>query len=698
MSRRHSHRKSTLLPSRHSTFAGARRRTCVLGRRFISSRICVVGWICILAASACLVTADATAQVPAEERSPAAERTPAAERDRADERAAAEERTRTEERIPAGEVETLGSRIAAAEAPIDSATGTIPHDDALVREVFGSGDSSRFEEGAETYLRLLVTKPVTKSEEEILLRHIGPAVEVMPRQDRPDRVHPDTPLASVGELVALWWRRQDPFPSSRRNERLEEHLSRWAFALDAFSTDRDDWGFDDRGTIYIRFGSPGKHLSIRLDETRRAYAFANSLVLPDLPDSEMWVYRHVHDEAYYFFSRDTRRSGFRLAHPSETIPSTLSAGMDYRNQRGRQKSTVLLHLMEEVYAQLALAHPIFGSTYDEVVRFRLPTRSSMRPDQFARSTLAAASSSEIESAVRRNEIVPASFSETTGLTEALPIESRWARFLEPDGSTRTEIYWSVDSARLDPSRRLKRMLIGQGHSPTDRYLLAASVTRQTPDYRPREVQTRHYMIDATPEPTPEPTTEPMSRSTRSRKAQTFVVRGDTSLYNVAAEWSQHWTIEADGGHLGEGAMLKLATLQLDSLRALNGREGRLEMSDLKAVFPSSPEIPYPFEKIEPSNPPDLYFELYHLNYGPDDQTRYTIEYEVTRPSDSARAEAGTSTAARTTSTGGERVARERIGLDLETLRDADAIRITVRATDEIGAESIEKSIQFSIVD
>jgi GWxTD domain-containing protein len=565
---------------------------------------------------------------------------------------------------------------------ISPGTSSVLADDAFIRSVFMSGDSSQFEAGAEAYFRLLTARDLTPQEENIIDNHVGLALEVIPRSERPAELQTGDALETVRERVALWWRRQDPFPSTRRNERLEEHLSRWAFALDAFGSERDEWGFDDRGPIYIRFGPPGKRLSLRIDESRRAFAYSTSLIVPDLPESEMWVYRHVHDEAYYFFARDSKRGGYRIAQPSETIPSRLSAGMDYRNSRGQQKADVLLLLMEEVYAQLALAHPIFGSTYDQIVSYRISTHSSLRPDVFARSALATASTMETESAGRRNDIVPASFSDTFGLTEELPLESRWARFLEPDGSTRTEIYWSVNSARLEPSRRLERALVDEGFTPSERYLLAVSVVRQTEDYRPRDVQTKHYLIDPTPENT--------------LRAQSFVLRGDTGMYNVAAQWTQHWTTQTEDGELGEGAILKRATIQLDTLRALRGREEGLEMSDLKPVFPMSADVPYPFRQIDPMTPPDLYFELYNLHYGPDDQTEYTIEYEVTGVTGDSREPAGVSTSARTTYSGTDRIAHELIGVDLGDWLEREAVRITVRATDEVTSDQIARSIVFTL--
>lgn len=51
-----------------------------------------------------------------------------------------------------------------------------------------------------------------------------------------------------------FWKNQDPTPTTDRNERLEEHLRRVAYADQTFSSHRERW--DDRGRIYVRFGEP----------------------------------------------------------------------------------------------------------------------------------------------------------------------------------------------------------------------------------------------------------------------------------------------------------------------------------------------------------------------------------------------------------------------------------------------------------
>ena len=71
---------------------------------------------------------------------------------------------------------------------------------------------------------------------------------------------------------------------------------------------------------------------------------------------------------------------------------------------------------------------------------------------------------------------------------------RWARFLDPDSTTRTEIYWGLEADALKPSRRQVRRLKKQGHLPSEAYLLSLAVAQRTADYQYRTINTKHYLI------------------------------------------------------------------------------------------------------------------------------------------------------------------------------------------------------------
>lgn len=581
--------------------------------------------------------------------------------------------------VPTDQTGTAFAQRAAVGGPNDETAGPsgtstdILEADRLIREVFTASDTSRYADAVEAYADLLEAEggALTADAYAARERHIAALFAVLPKDEQAA-----AEAAFDADRIMMWWRRQDPLPGTRRNERLEEHLARFVFARKDYENDRDERGFDDRGEVLVRLGPPVERLSLRIPEIVRAFDFRNVVSVPELPKNEVWLYPHVSDEAVYFFIRLSRREGFRLALPSEVFPGRLRVGLDQRNNRGRRRAEVVLGVLESVYAQLALAHPFFGLTHDRIAHYRaLPSRE--RPDQFVQNTLAEATARESESEGRRERTVPAAVTNAHGISEDLPAEIRWARFLDDDGTTRTEIYWSVDPADLEASDDLVRILERDGYSPSETYLLSLSAARQTDDYITRDIQRKHFRA---------------RRGAHDRLApQSIVLQGDTGRYHVGLQWSQYWTNEISSDSVDVGALLKIGTMRLDSLHALHGRGERLEMSDLKIVEANG-ERPFPFRRIDPDEPPDLYFELYNLHYGSDDITNYSIEYAVTRDG------GGGELAIRVQSehSGLDRDTKERIAIELGDVERGDRVRLSIRAADNVTGESVERSISFGL--
>ncbi len=557
----------------------------------------------------------------------------------------------------------------AARSGTDDVRGLALESDSLIREVFAARDTARYEEVAEAYLSMLATGSASPENRAVRLLHLRHVLRVMPAADRPSPVETDDGLLAAGPAVAAWWRRQDPFPATRQNERLEEHLTRMVDAFAAFPSD-DDLGIDARGELYVRLGPPTDRLTISLPPSVRAFDLWSDIPLPRLADNELWVYDHISDEAHYFFLRNSRRSGYRLAPPHELIPSQLRSGFAARSERGREKAEMLLHVAEEIYAQLALAHPFYGATFDDIAHYRgRPSTGSDLPSDVAQSILADASSREMEAAGRRADVVPESFSNTRGLTDDLPVEVRPVRFLEEDGSTRTEMYWMIDLAEIHPERRLVNALEDEGFASSDRYVLVVSAARMEPDYRVRDIGRRFYLVEA---------------DARGRAPRTFVLEGDTSLFHVGAQWDLYWAKEEDDGLSPYGPALRTGTVRLDSLEALSSR--RFEMSDVK---PLEGDTPVASSRLGRS-PPELYFELYNLHYGADDRTSYTIQYEVRRSGNRGERP----TRARRTQSGADRSTSERIDVDLSDEASAGPVRLRVRVIDEVSGEERVRDVTF----
>ena len=566
--------------------------------------------------------------------------------------------------------------------------------DAFIWEVFTSLDVEQYAAAAQTYLTLLaqLDRPLSAVEQAILIKHLRPVAMILPPAERAE-MRLDEALAE-GDLTPLlpesgarlvqWWRSQDTLPATQDNERLEEHLTRIAFATQQYQDEDDERGFDDRGEIYVRLGKPSHSTSVEIRDT-------DLLINPfvsQLSKNTFWVYKHVGYDAHYFFLKKSPKRPYELGYPTDLIPS------DLRN--GTRKTSLLLHVMEEVFVQLALQHPDFGLYYDEVAGYRmLPIRGTGPAHIFAQRTYTQAVTEDRQHQWNRRTSVPPSYSETFGQAGTLIVPMRWARFLDPDSTTRTEIYWGLEARALKPSRRRVRRLKKQGHEPSDEYLLSLAVAQRKADYQYRAIHKKHYLV-------PVDTRDALP-------VKTLVVHGDTATYHLAMQWDQQWTRadEEQPDALVPGARLKLKTQRLDTLHALRNQGRTLEMSDLKPLLQSQegqaePDSPYPYAYLTPATPLALYFELYHLTYGTDDQTHYTIEYEVARSKkkggllrlpgrrDDQR------TAAQTSYTGASRTAREYIALDLSAWQGRGSVDITIRAIDETTGAQVARTITFEM--
>ena len=582
-------------------------------------------------------------------------------------------------------------------AMIDEATSAeevemgIEEVDGFIDHVFSESEVVRYDTAVQLYLWLLnqLDQPLTEAEQPILRRHLRLLAMIMPASeqgetrldaflDSPDLAMPDS---GFGARLVQWWRRQDPLPATTHNERLEEHLARVAFASHKYQSVEDERGFDDRGEVHVRLGRPSRSKAI----TIRTTALLIDPLASTLPDNELWVYKHVNYDAHYVFLRRSKNKPYELGYPTDLVPT------DLRN--GRRKTPLLLGVLEEIYAQLALEHGSYGKHYDEIANYlTLPPHNAHPPHLFAQRVIERAFVEDQQHEWTRGQTVPASFSNTLGEVPPLEVPVRWARFLDADGSTRTEFYWGLDGADLTPGRRLVRRLKRQGNEPSEKYLISMAVAQRTADYQYRDINQKHYLIP--------------TGTTGTLPTKTFVTRGDTALYHLAVQWDQQWTRSNKDkpGALLPGATLKVATQRIDSMQALHSQGQRLEMSDIKPLLLDADltvdnATPYPYSRLTSQTPLALYFELYHLTFGSDDQTHYSVEYSVAlkkkrgllslrTPRDAEQV------GAKSSYTGESRVAREYIVLDLGTWQDKGEIELTLRATDEITGDEIERTITF----
>ena len=568
-----------------------------------------------------------------------------------------------------------------------TAVQSIAQTDALIQQVFSSLDVIRYEEASEAYLDLFehLDKSLSPEETLILTRHLRALIAILPEAER-ERIGlaPGLPTdelmarvdAAAGVYIVRWWRLQDTLPATPSNERLEEHLARYVSAIESFGNESDSRGYDDRGEIYIRLGEPSHQAVIELktiDLQLNTQGF-------HIPENEFWVYRHVGYDAQYLFTERRKGAGYRHSLPLDMIPRNI--------QNSRRYVTMLLAWMEEIYGQLALYHNIYGQRFDQVAGYRtLPGANAQRPDVFARSVLNNSHGEDLQTEWRRSQTVPASYSSTYGSATALSVDVRWSRFLNTDGTTRTEVYWVIDRDALRPSRRLRRQMYREGHEPSDDYLLSLYAMQKDQTLRTGRLHQKHYLTTAGVDGQLPP--------------RILIIPGDSTDYSLSLQWEQRWTMqdESETETTRPGARLKITTQTIDTVQALHAGGHRLEMSDIKPLALENDALPqsgslYPYTRLSEALPLALYFEIYHLTFGSDDRVHYSVAYEVTHPGDDRPAEsrAGTSYSA------DERTAHEHLIPDLTQEDLRKGVIITLRITDETTGEEVSRSIRFEKAD
>jgi len=471
--------------------------------------------------------------------------------------------------------------------------------------------------------------------------------------------------ANAKQIVS-WWHLQDPLPTTLENERLEEHLYRIYYAQRHYGYHKDSLGVDDRGRIFVRYGKPWREDVISLKNLQLR-------VLPlklRLPRNEVWVYRGIHDDAHYLFVQSSRRKPYQIGTSESLFPSNLRGS--------RRRVEILLSWMEDVFGQLAMQHDHYGAIYDAVSNYTaLPTAVSYQSFEFSQKAIQDIRLRDDQHQLRREKTLPLSQTSVYGNAIKLNPFSRLARFLDNDGSTRLEIYWSIDVQELRPNRYMRRRSRQLGYTSSSDYILSVGLTTREENFEAQNIQIRRYHL---PEGS---STEPQVYS--------WTVPNHSSATPISMQWSLHWTVP-DSIPPQPDVTWAIGMMNVDSLDALSSDGSSLELSDIKILSMESPDsfdgvTPFVSQTIRPDTQLALYFEAYFLRFSDFDNTSYTIEYTLSKEGSEAI----------TTSfdyEGNEATVREFIAIDFSQWDTPGPFRLTLTVTDNVGKNSVSRSVDF----
>lgn len=595
--------------------------------------------------------------------------------------------------------------------------------DAYLRSVFHLARTDEQATAANAYLQLIARTghpDLAVSERRIVRRHVAQMVFLLPGAMQA-RITPDAEALmhegaalrpEASDHLAAWWHRQDPLPASLGNERIVEHLERVAHAEQHFADERFV-RFDARGVVYVRLGAPARTATLDNEaiEMDGLGAFSSgTLAHPTVPPHAVWTYDDLGDAAVYLFVR--RQHRYVLGTVRDLLPAEL---------RGPKNVSLTLQVLRDYYKQLYRLHPGYLSLLNRIETYLLrasdraltermngystqaptpspPGTEPSDPLSFAAHSVRDVRRFDKRLARRRAEAVPTAHTETIDEGDRLPVAARTARFLNDDGTTRTEVYWAVDPANLVPSPDARLRLLQQGLDVPDAYRLDVTAVRYGPGYRP---QAKHRTQHTLPVDTEAPA------------VYSLALPGDTGRYHLALQWDQYATPAEENA---SPVYIRTGRQWVDSLQALPAASDTLVLSDpvpLRAADLDTAEpvrddrgfrvTPYPFDAVAPDTALALYVEAYGLTFGADDRTRYTVEYTVARRRGRGGVrgfllggEEAETTAAATSHTGTSRTAHEYILLDFSPWDAADAFTVIVRVTDEVSGHHAARSVTFTL--
>lgn len=518
----------------------------------------------------------------------------------------------------------------------------------------------------------------------------------------------------AGEWLLAWWRRQDPLPATAVNERLEEHLDRVETAQASFSAAERAAEWDERGDLYVRYGAPARRDSISFASTRfhrEVIRFGVGVHRGDFPKNEIWSYPRVGKRGHYLFVR--RKGRYQLGKAMDLIPSVLKHNF-HSADRSQNRAYSAMAALRYVYRHLAMHYNMESSaayadlaayfTEQEALQGILGSNPSAAvgagsgertvrgrkpPNEVAAETIQESRHKQRNFVRKRASEMPQQHSDVATTEQPLPVEVRTARFLEGDGGTRAEVYWGGNFT--------------EGELSSDRQVVDVSFVQHGPDYARRKRESTQYVfeVDGGPE------------GTRRLAPEVLTMVGDTDPFHLSLQWDRY-DAHTRGGTTQIGEQTGRHTLRVDSLQPLSADPTQLEMSDLRPMIvpegsefnpatPTATAEPYPFSTLTAEASVLLYFEVYHLTYDPQDQTRYEVSYEMRRETDDGGflglgGSDTERTVATTSYTAASRTVTEVVQLDWgdATPEEPQPVQVTVQVEDLVSGQKVERSLNFRL--
>ena len=474
-------------------------------------------------------------------------------------------------------------------------------------------------------------------------------------------------VASGGDrALGGWWLSQDPFPATRANERVAEHLLRVAEALASYPEPGRPEGYDDRGRLFVRFGAPTVARQLTFNATDLLTGMGRASVgvsRSSFPDNEVWTYGAIDETMIYVLIG--QNGVYRLGQTEDLLPSTLR-NVTGRGRRELARARVALLAMRYIYRELATTSIEYGNAWGETDSILEGTASPFgNPGSAALTIQRDLSVREAERGRERARREPPSTSGVVAQTPPVVYGADVARFLGPDGGTRLDLVWQLRDGPYPP-------LVSGG-------VLAGSVVERPGTFEqsvaapvsqaltPAQVEGADYV--------------PPVLAAVACGSGPCVPAVQLGLFAVDAEGRPVERIGTSVWRLPPQVPL---------------RSSGFEMSDLRPMDAARNE-PFVGESVPVGLPLSLYFEAYGFEGGAD-RSRVYIEYEVVRRQLGnllRRTREVPSTGDLRLLIDGDRT-QQYVILDTSDWAGADEVEVRVLTRDERTGEVVERSRTFRV--
>ncbi|NGP75299.1 GWxTD domain-containing protein [Balneolaceae bacterium YR4-1] len=241
--------------------------------------------------------------------------------------------------------------------------------------------------------------------------------------------------------IVGFWEINDPYVSTKENERLIEHWQRIHYARNNFTiTKEPPYGTDERGVYYVRLGMPDSRtlktlrLNLVIGPEGETFDFELGNVIQS--DIEIWEYSELGDDFFLLFGERDGWGEYGLRKsPMELIPENIRVQLGasgFRNQSTMRKLSKNV-AQYGVYQQLAPLHTHFSNMYSSMqTSLSAYSIGYSGTNKFIQAPFIADPLSRVQI---NNNLMAAPGSKTTAVTEngILSTQQEIYRFLAQDG-------------------------------------------------------------------------------------------------------------------------------------------------------------------------------------------------------------------------------------------------------------------------